>query len=60
MTKNREIIKAIVQAKNKIKKIESNAADVGFRKDSAWLVTVNDIIDRVGLAILDELDKINN
>jgi len=59
MIKNEEIIKAVVRGKNKIKKIESNAVDVEFRKDSAWLDVVNDIIDRVGLAILDELDKID-
>lgn len=52
-----QIIKRVEQAKNKVKRIEAAAVAEESRKDSAWLGAVNDIIDRVALAILDELEE---
>ena len=53
-----EILIAIKRGENKIKRIEANIVPAEFRKDSAWLDAVNDIISRTCLAIRDELEEI--
>ncbi len=55
--KKQEMLKAIERAKDKLKNIESKMIAVELREDSAWLNAINDIIDRAGLAVLDELDS---
>jgi len=50
-----KVIEAIERGKEKIKAIEAQKVVKERRKDSAWLMAVNDIVDRVGLAIRDEL-----
>ena len=53
-----ELIAAIKHGKDKVKKIEAKSVPVEFRKDSAWLEAIYDIINRTGLAIRDEIEKI--
>jgi len=50
-----KVIEAIERGKEKIKAIEAQKVVKERRNDSAWLMAVNDIVDRVGLAIRDEL-----
>ena len=54
----KEILGAIERGKAKIKGIEAGFMPEIFRKDSAWLEAINDIINRTGLAIRDELEHI--
>ena len=54
----KEIIKAIEQGKDKVKKTEATYIPSEFRKDSAWLDAVYDIIDRTALAIRDKLEQV--
>lgn len=54
----KEIIKALEKAADKIKSIEARHVPAEFRKDSAWLNAVNDIIDRTVLAVRNELERI--
>jgi len=53
-----EILAAIRRGENKIKRIEAGIVPAEFRKDSAWLDAVNDIIARTCLVIRDELEDI--
>jgi hypothetical protein len=55
--KKKEIIAAIERGRDRIKKIEENSVAKEFRKDSAWLCAINDIIDRTALSIRDEIIK---
>ena len=54
--KREQIIKAIERGKNTVKRIEASQIPKDKRRDSAWLNAINDIIDRVGLSILDQLE----
>ncbi len=52
----KEIIEAIEKAKTKIKFIEAFGIPVEKQPESAWLITINDIINRTALAVRDELE----
>lgn len=52
----KEIIDALEKAKTKIKFIESSGIPKDKRAESAWLIAINDIIDRTVLAVRDELE----
>lgn len=54
-----EIVCALNRATSKMKTIEEACIGKQYRKDSAWLSTINDIIDRTALAIRDELENIS-
>lgn len=54
----KEIIDAIDRAKDKVKKAEAKLIPAEFHKDSAWLETVNDIVDNTSLAVRNELEKL--
>ena len=54
-TKELEVIEAIKRGKEKIKTIEAQQIPKEKQTNSAWLIAINDIIDRTGLAIRDEL-----
>ena len=52
----KEILAAIDAGKYKVKRIEAKAVPAEFRKDSAWLEAIYDVINRTGLAIRDEIE----
>ena len=54
----KEILVAIEAGKYKVKRIEAKAVAPEFREDSAWLEAIYDVINRTGLAIKDEIEKI--
>ena len=53
-----EIIKAIEQGKDMVKKVEAAFVPSEFRENSAWLGAINDVIDRTALAIRDKLGSL--
>ena len=57
MALTKEIIGAVERGRDKMKKIEAEEIPLKYRKESAWVIAVSDIIDRTALAIRDELDK---
>ena len=52
----KEILAAIEAGKYKVKRIEAKTVPAEFRKNSAWLEAIYDIVNRTGLAIRDELE----
>ena len=54
----KEILAAIEAGMDKVKRIEAKMVAPEFRKDSAWLDAIYDTINRTGLAIRDEIDKV--
>jgi len=54
----KELLAAINVGSSKVKKIEAKAVSPEFRKDSAWLDAIHDVINRTALAIRDEIECI--
>lgn len=54
----KEIIEALEKAKTMIKFIEAYDIPEEERAESAWLIAINDIIDRTALAFRNELEWI--
>ena len=55
---NLELIAAVKRGKDKVKRIKAKSVPVEFRKDSAWLEAIYDVINLTGFAIKDEIEKI--
>jgi len=52
----KELLAAINAGSSKVKKIEAKSVPVEFRKNSAWLDAIYDVINRTALAIRDEIE----